>query len=217
MLVQQNLVYHHTDADTTITSYEANPDGCYNLVRSGKILDVIESRYGPAERELVQTLMLLGHARVADLAQAFSARGPKVNGHVNGSESERITSQSQFHHTLARLVQAEIVEPMRPESFRKPADVYQEIKEDVTKTLPGEKSTKKKDQQLEEMQERYRVYRDQPKMLKRKLDQEHGPAGKRRKLANGHGTHRTSTDDHDDLEVNVRILGASLHHTSMVL
>lgn len=192
ILVQQNLIYHHTDTDNGVTYYEANPDACYNLVRSGKVLDVIECNYGSAERELVQTLMLLGHARVADLVQAFSSRLSKTNGHSNGTHSdadEKITSQSQLHQALSRLIQAEIVEPVRPESFRKPTDIFHEIRDDVAKTAPGEKATKKKDQQTQETADRFRQYRDRSKLLKRQLDQDHGLTFKRRKIGNGVGDH----------------------------
>ncbi|CRK44558.1 hypothetical protein BN1723_019488, partial [Verticillium longisporum] len=34
VLVQQNLLYHHAIAGSSVASYEANPDACYNLVRS---------------------------------------------------------------------------------------------------------------------------------------------------------------------------------------
>ncbi|KAH8177942.1 RNA polymerase III subunit RPC82 domain-containing protein [Sarocladium implicatum] len=206
VLVQQNLLFHHTDADNGATHYEANPDACYNLVRSGKILDVIETNYGAPEREVVQILMLLGHARIADLVHAFSSRGgTKTNG-VNGShvdEPEGVASPMHLHKTLARLVQAEIVEPVRPESFRKPADIYQEIIDEVTKAAPGEKSTKKKDQQSQEIEEQYRQYQERAKMLKRQLDQDHGPTGKRRKLENGAGSHQ---DDQRRIEVNPNVV-----------
>jgi hypothetical protein len=148
---------------------------------------------------------MLGHARVADLVHAFSARGAKPNG-VNGhhaDDAERITSPAHLHQALARMIQAEIVEPVRPESFRKPEDVYLEIRDDVTRTAPGEKATKKKDQQQQETEERFREYQARAKMLKRQLDQDHGPTGKRRKLENGTGSHQ---DNYHKVEVNVRAL-----------
>ncbi|KAK2683572.1 RNA polymerase III Rpc82, C -terminal [Fusarium oxysporum f. sp. vasinfectum] len=163
VLIQQNLLYHHTDANTDITYYQADADACYNLVRSGKILNVIENQYGIAERELAQTLMQLGHARIADLSQAF--------GHLNS--------------VLVRLIRAEIVETVRPESFQNPRDVYREIEDEVTKPRPGEKVTKGKIEAQREVIERSRTYRDQSKTLKRQLDMSGGPKPKRRKLVNG--------------------------------
>ncbi|KAF4341740.1 DNA-directed RNA polymerase III subunit RPC3 [Fusarium beomiforme] len=187
MLVQ-NLLYHYTDPDTDVTSYQANADACYNLVRSGKILEVIENQYGVAERELAQTLMQLGHARIADLSQAFGSRAPKLNGHTNGEHNSHdglIKSESHLNSVLVRLIRAEIVETVRPESFRNPTDVYREIEDEVTKPRPGEKVTKGKTEAQREVIERSRTYRDQPKTLKRQLDMSGGPKPKRRRLLNG--------------------------------
>ncbi|WZH40371.1 RNA polymerase III subunit RPC82-domain-containing protein [Fusarium acuminatum] len=188
VLIQQNLIYHYTAPNTDVTTYQPNADACYNLVRSGKILDTIENQYGIAERELTQTLMQLGHARIADLSQAFGSRAPKINGHTNGNHDSHdglIGSESHLNSVLFRLIRAEIVETVRPESFRNPKDAYREIEDDVTKPRPGEKVTKGKIEAQREVIERTRTYRDQPKTLKRQLDMSGGPKPKRRKLANG--------------------------------
>lgn len=208
VLIQQNLLYHHTDPDTKVTNYEANSDACYNLVRSGKILDVINDRYGNAERDLVQTLMQLGYARVADLAHAFTSRAPKTNGHINGSHessSGLIESRDHLNATLARLIQAEILETVRPESFRNPAEMFREITADVTQTGPGEKASKNKIEMHKEIVERYKNFRDQSKVLKRHLDQTTGPSTKRRKLQNGSRHHDDyAFDDAPDLNVRAQ-------------
>ncbi|KND94023.1 DNA-directed RNA polymerase III subunit RPC3 [Tolypocladium ophioglossoides CBS 100239] len=188
VLAQQNLIYHSTDPDLRSTSYEANSDASYNLVRSGKILEVIDSQYGTAERDLVQTLMLLGYARIADLTHAFTTRAPTTNGHTNGSHksgSGLIESKDHLNAALSRLIQAEIVETVRPDSFRNPAEVYREIEADVTKTAPGEKASKNKIEQHMQIVERFKTARDQSKALKRQLDQSNGPVAKRRRLQNG--------------------------------
>ncbi|KAG6010276.1 hypothetical protein E4U21_007325 [Claviceps maximensis] len=207
VLIQQNLVYHHTDPDTKVTNYEANSDACYNLVRSGKILDVINDRYGNAERDLVQTLMQLGYARVADLEHAFTSRAPKANGHANGSHessSNLIGSKDHLNAALARLIQAEILETVRPESFRNPADMFREITADITQTAPGEKASGNKIEMHMQIVERYKNFRDQSKALKRHLDQTTGHSTKRRKLQNGSRRHDDYVfDDVPDLNPNV--------------
>lgn len=206
VLIQQNFLYHYTDPESRTTSYEANSDACYNLVRSGKILEVINTQYGTAERDLVQTLMLLGCARVADLKQAFASRAPKTNGHTNGSHetsSGLIESEEHLNAVLSRLIQAEIIETIRPDSLRNPTEVYREIEADVTKTAPGEKASKNKIEQHVEIVNRFRSHRDQSKALKRQLDLSTGPSTKRRKLQNG----SSQSGDYvfDDIpEVNVR-------------
>lgn len=151
--------------------------------------------------------MLLGHVRIADLAQAFESRKPKVNGHSNGaiqSSSGLIESEGELNHVLARLIQAEIVETVRPDSFRNPKDVYFEIERDVTKTRPGEKaSSKNKAESQRLIAERMQQFRDQSTILKRQLDQRRGPVTKRRKLENGHDQNGHSDDFDDAPQLNV--------------
>lgn len=193
VLIQQNLVYHSTDSDSKATSYEANANASYNIVRFGKILEVIESQYGTTERDLVQTLMLLGFARVADLAQAFQSRTPKANGHVNSTSDDAngglIESVNQLNDTLARLIQAEIVETVHAESFRNPVEVHRTIVTELTKAAPGEKVSKITSEQEAQISERFKTFRDKGKSLKRQLDQTRGPMTKRRKLQSGHANH----------------------------
>ncbi|KAK5998004.1 DNA-directed RNA polymerase III subunit rpc-3 [Cladobotryum mycophilum] len=216
VLIQQNLLYHHTDPDSKRTTYEANVDACYSLVRSGKILEMIDRQYGTAERDLVQTLMLLGYARIAELTHAFESRAPKTNGHTNGtngSSSGLIQSESELHDVLARLIRSEIVETVRPASFRNPDDVYQEIEHEVTKVAPGEKVSKTKIEQQRQIMEQYRTYKEQSKGLKRQLDQFGGPVPKRRKLQNGHSR---SFDDDDTPPLNPNIVVRINHEKCLV-
>jgi DNA-directed RNA polymerase III subunit RPC3 len=198
VLIQQNLVYHGTSPDTRSTNYEANPTACYNIVRYGKILEAVESQYGSAERDLVQTLMLLGHAKVGDLDQAFEARRSHVNGYNNGVRevsSHAINSNGSLRSVLARLIQAEIIETVRPDSLRNPAEILHEMKTEATKAAPGEKMTSKvKAERENQALERFREFKDQSRSLKRQLDQTWGSA-KRRKLENGMQRNGHNEDD----------------------
>lgn len=72
VLIQQNLIYHSTDDGTTY--YEANLNAAYALVRSGKIMGFIEARYGSLAREVVHTILLLGHARVSDVIAQYKSQ-----------------------------------------------------------------------------------------------------------------------------------------------
>ncbi|KAF5003731.1 hypothetical protein FDECE_9739 [Fusarium decemcellulare] len=218
VLIQQNLLYHHTDPDTDVTSYQANPDACYNLVRSGKILDIIENQYGTAERELVQTLMLLGHARITDLSHAFGSRAPRINGHTNGDHDSRnglIESESHLNYVLVRLIRAEIIETVRPDSFRNPQDVYREIENEVTQTRPGEKVTKTKGEAQRQIIDRIRTFRDQSTTLKRQLDQSGDFGTKRRKLTNG-SAQNGHVQDHDAPRLNPNVVVRLNHERCLV-
>lgn len=217
-MIQQNLLFHHTDPDTRVTSYEANPDACYSIVRFGKILGAIESQYGTAERDLVQTLLQFGFARIADLNQAFQGRTPKVNGHANGASDTAsdglIASEKQLNVVLARLIQAEIIETVQPESFRNPRDAYRTIETEMTRTGPGEKVTKIRNEQQLQIMERYRTFKEQGKTLKRQLDLTRGNVAKRRKLQNGRRRGTVIDDDDDDEAppLNVREARDSVCH-----
>ncbi|KAH6900099.1 RNA polymerase III subunit RPC82-domain-containing protein [Thelonectria olida] len=218
VLIQQNLLYHHSGPDKRLTNYEANPDACYNLVRSGKILEIIERQYGTAERELIQTLMLLGHARIGDLSQAFGSRAPKINGHTNGDHDPHdglIESENHLNSVLGRLLRAEIIETIRPESFRNPTDVYREICDDVLQTGPAEKATKNKGEAQRQIYERYRAFRDQGKTLKRQLANAGSFSSKRRKLENGRAQNG-HTYDEDAPHLNPNVIVRLNHERCLV-
>ncbi|KPM39464.1 hypothetical protein AK830_g7095 [Neonectria ditissima] len=208
VLIQQNLLYHHTNPDTSVTNYEANADACYSLVRSGKILEIVERQYGTAERELVQTLMLLGHARIGDLSQAFGSRAPKANGHTNGdhdSHNGLIDSEHHLNSVLGRLLRAEIIETVRADSFRNPKDVYREIEGEVLNTGPAQIAVKNKGEAQRQIIERFRNFRDQGQTLKRQLDQSGGFVSKKRKLANGRAQNGHA-DDGDAPRLNPNVI-----------
>ncbi|KAH7155320.1 RNA polymerase III subunit RPC82-domain-containing protein [Dactylonectria estremocensis] len=219
VLIQQNLLYHHTNQDTNVISYEANAGACYSLVRSGKILEIVDRQYGTAERELVQTLMLLGHARIADLAQAFGSRAPKTNGHMNGnhdSHSGLIESENHLNSVLGRLLRAEIIETARPDSFRNPTDVRREIEDDVLKTAPGEKAaSKNKAESQRQIIDRLRTFRDQGRMLKRQLDATGGFVSKRRKLENGR-TQNGHSYEEEAPQINPNVIVRLNHERCLV-
>jgi DNA-directed RNA polymerase III subunit RPC3 len=67
VLLQQNLIYYHHDADSRVTYYEANQDASYLLLRSGKIIEFIYTRYGASARDIAQNLLYLGHAKIGEL------------------------------------------------------------------------------------------------------------------------------------------------------
>lgn len=208
VLFQQNLLYTRIDNDSRTTYYDANPDACYNLVRAGKILEFVENQFGTSERDLVQTLLQLGHAKINDLSQAFSARNPFANGGAhgaNGTSNKLIASEDGLLIGLGSLIQAGVVETVRPESFRNPVDVFHEIRNEATRTNPGEKATKSKNEQQQQILNNWRKYREQSKTVKRQLDQSRGSAPKRRKLANGKAVNGGLDDDDDVPNLNVRI------------
>ena len=120
---------------------------------------------------------------------------------MNGSDDSPnlIESPRQLHIVLARVIQIGLVETIRPDSFRNPIDVYHEIEQDVTRTNPGEKASKRdRADQLKLIGERFGSWREQGRGLKRQLDRNRGSVSKRRKLGNGAAMNGHYDDEMED-------------------
>ncbi|KAJ9484677.1 hypothetical protein VN97_g8694 [Penicillium thymicola] len=66
-MIQHHLIYHFTSLDDGNTYYEGNPQAAYSLVRSGKILQLVESRLGEYAAQVLEAIMMLGHSSIAHL------------------------------------------------------------------------------------------------------------------------------------------------------
>lgn len=216
VLIQQNLLYHCTESDANTTYYEANAYACYNLIRSGKVLEVLEARYGHEERELVQTLQLLGHARISDLARAYGSKLSTQNGSTNGSHEPRhnsFGSTPQLNQALVRLVQARIIETMHPSACRNPKELYHEIDLDITKkTKLLVRSAKAVSDQNSVVAARFREIQSQSQSLKQRLDQLGPQLPKKRKLENG-TAYEADTAHEEALLLDVSLLGQKRYQT----
>lgn len=223
VLVQQNLVYHYHDPDSKVTYYEANADAAYSLVRSGKILRILKSRYGNLAEDVVQNLLLLGHTRVGDLQDAYSSKAPKtqVNGHTNGETTNGVNgdykkdqkpTQSQLNYAMCQLLEAGFIEPVTEGMFRSPADTYNLIEKEIlqTKFGGGTKGVKQKEELKSSIRSRLSDLRDDGKDWRPYCTGYKGAASsraqfgmdKRRKLDNGIGTNGT-----DVVTLDVGLLG----------
>ncbi|ROT43369.1 RNA polymerase III subunit RPC82 [Sodiomyces alkalinus F11] len=196
VLIQQNLLYHYSSRESPVTNYEANPDACYNLLRSGKVVEMVGNEYGPAEQEVVKTLLQLGHARVSDLVQAFGYSEGGENGtngyHVNGggrpgaSPSRHVQSAEELYIVLCRLIIGGVIDQVGPKTFRSPDDMLREIQDDTMKTATGEKTSAKAKAALQQVaMARFRTACDESQKLKRQLEHTVPFTAKRRRMANG--------------------------------
>jgi len=129
-----------------VTHYEPRDDAAYALVRSGKIMDIVESRYGGHARDVVQNIFLLGHTKVSDLAEAYesqqqhSANGTS-NGHgtvngVNGHAKANMATNGQLDRILIELLELGLIEPVVERMFRSPADMRLDMEKNELKTFP---------------------------------------------------------------------------------
>lgn len=152
VLIQYNLLYYQVPEGDGATMYEANPEAAYNVLRSGKVLEMVEGLYGVDAKDVIQSLLALGHTRIADLKDAYAAKIAKweaslvlgasengengVNGtsEANGDEDAHdapnrahapataIRSMSHLNAVLCRLIAADIVEVVDAASFQSFSD-----------------------------------------------------------------------------------------------
>ncbi|KAI1341665.1 RNA polymerase III subunit RPC82 [Xylariaceae sp. FL0016] len=89
VLIQQDLIFHHTDPDQNDAFYEADSKAAYNLIRVGKIIDMIHSQYGPVARHIVNDILTTGHVEIGELIRYYKEThgGMKrlTNGLTNGN------------------------------------------------------------------------------------------------------------------------------------
>lgn len=233
-MIQQNLLFYYTDNDARLTTYEANPQPAYNILRTGKILEMVETTYGPAAKDVMQSLLLLGQTRIEDLKAAYEEKIRQFDEATKPAEDEvvfdgeeaapaapkptlPVQSTKKLNTILCRLVETELVEVVHVQTFVSPEDSYSDVSARVLKVkFPGGvKGGKGKQEYDEAVAMELRKIRRESKTLKRKLE-ESGSAAKRRKLLNGaaingangvNGEHEPEGDPVLDVSVSSGLLG----------
>ncbi|KAI9787916.1 MAG: RNA polymerase III subunit C82 [Candelina submexicana] len=221
VLIQQHLVLHYTPPDRGITFYEANWKNAYLLVRSGKIIKLAESRFGESAGGVVSNLLLLGDARVGDLADAYGVTSIKSNGTEQPSKHQtkgkvlangvgtsldksrhQITTLLQLHSVLTSLLQAGLISEVREQHFRSPTDNFNEAEQEVNiemSAVVGLTAAKKKAEVENAVREKLLRWRDG----ERKSNVEHDSFKGRKRLSDGStpgsSRKRLKLDD-DDLD-----------------
>jgi DNA-directed RNA polymerase III subunit RPC3 len=233
VLIQHNLLYYHLEPGSELAFYEANIDHAYNLIRTGKILEMVDTSFGAPAKDVVQNLLLSGQTRISDLIAAYQGKmdqvnkatahaasddpfGPETNG-VNGDSSPKkpglpVKSTAQLNSVICRLVEAQLIDVVHTKTFESPQDILKTVEKEVIDKhfRGGVKGTKAKAELESLVAEGLRKVRDESKSLKRKLEQ-NGAASKRRKLFAGAGTANGGLDEEVDplLDVssNGKVLG----------
>lgn len=167
----------------------------------------MESRYGSEARGVVQNLLLLGHTKIGDLADAYGGSGAaqsQVRRPANGNDErtngqtehdvDKLSSAGQLYLILCRLLQSGLVEPVTESMFRSPADAYSRAEQEIVQTYfsGGTKGLKQKEDLKSKIKDRLRASRDEGKNwmenskgVKRALNGAISAPEKRRKLVNG--------------------------------
>lgn len=141
-MIQQHLAYWTVSADDNTTLYEANQETSFALVRAGKYVKFTEDRHGDFAGGLISNLLLLGHARVGDLAQAYRlalpntmrsqepAQGlPDSNSPIipkakqaNSEANKNGPTLDSLHLTLWDLLKTGLISAVNESHFRSDAD-----------------------------------------------------------------------------------------------
>lgn len=152
LLVQQHLVFHSTALEDGITYYECNWKAVYYLARWGKMIELVESGFGPFAARAMGAIIYLGHAKVSHLeslpelgmdeagkmnGDAIDGDGTKaehdVDDDVNGKgaapngtaqhHAPAVSGSKRLHTTLRTLVAHGLVMRVRDSHFASPGDL----------------------------------------------------------------------------------------------
>lgn len=137
--MHHQLVLWYT-SDRRWTTYEANPEAAFLLVRSGKYVKITEDRVGKFASGVISNLLFLGHAQVGDLVQAYGMGGGRStkeslgpcgasgeplpnesNPAANGFENDDVKPGS-IHRTIRELLLLGLVSQVNKSHFRSDAD-----------------------------------------------------------------------------------------------
>lgn len=224
-MIQHHLIYYYTSLDDGITYYEANTQSAYYLVRSGKILQLIETRLGEYAARVMSAILFLGHASVSHLETLpelrFERRFPNGVEHDEEDVQENEEKDKpnghhavhgRLHPTLKALASHGYIIRVREAHFQSPADNWLDAERTIA-SRPDIKSLKGK-QYKEKLLEKTMA------LVKERMDGDltHGlmfqgvPRGIKRKFGNSasntpnkrarmdHG--RVNGEDADDDEEN---------------
>ncbi|CAN9384623.1 unnamed protein product [Alternaria alternata] len=93
ILLQQHLIFH-SGSDAPLTYYEIDWQNSYAIVRFGKVVKLVEDRFGKKAANVMSNLLALGHTRIADLKEAYfppetESDDDSDDGTANGAGSKR--------------------------------------------------------------------------------------------------------------------------------
>ena len=182
-MIQHHLVFNFTGFDDGVTYYEANLQAAYYLVRSGKILELVENRLGSYAVTVMSAIMYRGHAQVSHLEELeeLQTQHPQPNGvHEGGEMDDENEAEEQeqtngvngdhaahetlamLHPTLKALAAHGYISRVREAHFQSAKDNFLEA-ERVVKAKPGIKQLKGK--KLEEA-----IAHEMDALLKQRLE-----------------------------------------------
>lgn len=171
-----HLVYHYTSAEDGFTYYEANIEGAYYLIRTGKVLEVVEERLGSYAAQVMTAIAYHGHIMVSeletlpelqvrndahygngdnadeDVVSEDTINGVENNGIANGDEGDHAPSNTRLHTALNYLAGHGYICQVKDVHFHSLADnTLDAEREAITKATSSDAKGKKKAAEIEEV------------------------------------------------------------------
>lgn len=195
-------------------------------MRAGKVIQIVEDRFGSQAAQVASDLLQFGHARVGDLEDAYKF-DPKsshsASDHTNGDDltngyhkpqNKKIATRTQLHSVLYQLLKAGFITRVHLRTYHTAADTNNEADDFVKNSseFAGVKTTGPKASLAfaEAVRTLKRKWRDEiddttSGVMRHAPTNGHGPAAKRRRtdagMVNGYGSYTDEEDVSFYLEV----------------
>lgn len=158
VLIQQHLVMHYThiNGDREETYYECEWKQAYELVHAGRIIHLMEERFGDDGATIASNILQLGHARVRDFLRAYGtstkkvgkkAKAEPVEAEAEGpaiEADEQISSVETLKQVMSDMLKGRFLIEVQPHHFQPRTDIENGIRTELVKRLRGEYSSELK-------------------------------------------------------------------------
>lgn len=136
VLVQLRLVQHHTTGGG-FSTFQANVNAAYDLLRIGKLTALAERKFGPVAASLIDQLALNGYSTASQAVE-----------HVNeGLAPANQISQAKVNRAFQSLTAHGFTRKVRSTHFKILHDVEDELDNDIAERKGNPKTRSKKFQQ----------------------------------------------------------------------
>ncbi|KAI5787118.1 RNA polymerase III subunit RPC82-domain-containing protein, partial [Geopyxis carbonaria] len=206
VLIQQHLVLHftHLENGREETYYECDWKQAYGLVRTGRIIRLMEDRFGNDGATIASNLLQLGHARVGDFLAAYGISTSKAKGKPSKNAKTAplpapdqsvieadapITSVEDLKTVMADMLRGRFLVEVQQHHMHPRTDLENGVRAELTKQLRGNFSSELKLNKEVSAQVRKRLgemFESDPGEnagMKRKAEPAGGRAKKRKKVS----------------------------------
>ncbi|EXJ61064.1 hypothetical protein A1O7_05217 [Cladophialophora yegresii CBS 114405] len=115
-LIQLRLVYHHTTYEG-LSTYQADTTYAYNLMRTGRLVELVDWSLGSSAAEIIETLAAMGFATAHELETEV----------LEKTDLTQPISKSRFQILLKQLVSSGYIKAVRETHFQSSSDRRQDV------------------------------------------------------------------------------------------